>query len=267
MRDAHNYLLQKRQALLAASSLFWLPSGMSQANVLAAYQFKGVGSEGVALRDLSGNAHMLSKGSQTYNGTSHTPSWNASTGFTFDAVYGGNSGYLHSASLCALNIKAAVVRFSDVTQNNRCCLITAGGANGTAQLMAACTYFTNEVVNGVGPGYVSVWGVYENGTPNGYWDYNPAQMTSGVLGANFGTAVGMYRNGTNIVVNHAHACSYLGNNTSQPEASWVFGNTHASKSDLNNAVWAGKKIQAAAFFSVALSAAQHKEVAERMAEL
>ena len=268
MRDAHNYLLQKRDALLSALSLFWLPSGMSSADVLAAYQFKGVSSESVALKDMSGNGRTLTKGSQTYSGTTYTPSWSSSDGFTFDAVYGGNSGYLDNSTLDGQNIQCAIVRFSGLSQTNRGCLVTAGGSSGCAQLMASCTYFTDTVVNRSGAGYVQTWGVYSSGTPLGHWRYTTTTMTSGVLGANFGTSDGLYSNGTKVTATDSgSANTYLGSNTSEITQSYTFGNTHASISDLNNAIWAGKKIIAAAFYSRALSASEHKEVAERMAQL
>ncbi len=83
MRD---YLERKRRALTAGANRFFLPEGLTADNVLAAYQFKGVSAESYALQDLSGHGFHLSKGSQTYNNVSRTPTWNIGTGFTFEAV-------------------------------------------------------------------------------------------------------------------------------------------------------------------------------------
>ena len=263
--NAYDYLRKKRDALLMASGQFWLPSGMSQANVLAAYIFKGVASESDALKDITGNGYNLTKSSQTYNGNTYSPTWSASNSFTFSEVYQGLCGYLNNASLNTQDIKCMVVRFSDLSLDNRGYLITAGGSAGTAQLMAACTYSDENGIQFKGAGFASIWGVANAGTPRGHWDYADSVVTSGVLGLNCGSSGALYKDGSLLTVTRsANANSYFGTDTSAKQG-YTFGNSHADISDLNNARHAGKKIQCAVFFSVALTTAQHKEVAERMA--
>lgn len=251
MRD---YLERKRRSILG-SKRFFMPSGLSAANCLAAFQFKGVASEAAALQDLSGNGRNLTKHSQTSSGVTYTPSWNTATGFTFAAVYQGLCGYLNNASLNAQSIKCAIVRYQDMTLNNRGWLITAGGSDGLAQLAGACTtYKDGSTDNHVGPGYTST---------KTSWRYITTRYTEGVVGANFGASDGLFVNGSKKTNTLISGCAAV-----QDQQTWhTFGNVHAPMSDLNNAVHAGKKILCAAFFDVALTADQHAEVAAAMAEI
>lgn len=251
MRD---YLEQKRRALTAGANRFFLPEGLTADNVLAAYQFKGVSAESYALQDLSGHGYHLTKGSGTYNGHTYTPSWGYSTGFSWSAVYGGNSGWLDNAVLNAQAIRAVIVRYADLTQDNRACLVTAGGDNGRCQLMAATSVYLNDggYHNYGGPGFV--W-------YNEHWRSSSTYYQSAVAGANIGTSGQIYINGTGHNTTDREAWTTKG-----ASAVWrTFGNVVASASDLVNAVFAGKKIICAAFYNVALNAEQHKQVADAMA--
>lgn len=265
--DMHTYLELKRDAILRGANRFFLPSGLAADKCLAAYQFAGVSSESYALQDLSGNGRDLKKGSQTYSGTTYAPTW-SSSGFKFDAVYGGNSGYLNNGTLNTLSIVCAVVRYSGLTQNNRGPLITAGGASGKVQIYGATSAYAfdsygedGELINAeyrnyVGPGFAAS---AQSGTWAGTMYYSPTQKTAGVIGVNF-TANKMYLDGA------------LASTSSTPSGKtftglsnkYTFGTSHSSHSPLNNAVWAGRTIIAAAFFSVELSKDQHAEVAEAM---
>lgn len=251
--NGFQYLMKKRDAILASCGLFWLPSGMSADNVLAAYQFIGVPSEEEALMDVSGNNRTLTKTSETVNGTTYTPTWSSSAGFIFQKAYQGKSGYLDNTSLNGQNILSAVVRYSNLSQDNRGYLITAGGTSGLAQLMAACTVYKSGVLNYTGPGYTS---------GSTAWRYDTTARTSGILGANFGSADGLYFNGTKLTVTAVTGC------TAATGVTWhTFGNVHANASDLTNADHAGKRIQAAVFFKTALTDDQMLEVYQRMSIL
>ena len=180
----HDYLLRKRDAVLASGGLFWLPSGMSYDNVLAAYQFKGVASEADSLADISGHGRTLTKHSQSGN----TPTWNSSYGWKFDAVYQGLCGYLNNAALNNQAIVCAVVRYSNLSNQDRGWLITAGGSTGLAQLMAkSAVWESSQVKTYDGPGYPS---------SSGHWQTSSAGTpTAGVIGANFGSADKVYVDG------------------------------------------------------------------------
>ena len=254
--NMHEYLERKRGWLTGAKR-FFTPSGLSSEHILAAYQFKGMSSEAAALLDLSGRNFDLTKGSQTYNGQSHTPSWSSASGFTFDAVMYGRSGYLDNSSLNGQAIRCVVVRYTDLTQDNRGWLVTAGGDNGRCQITCATTVsIGGNVSNYPGPGYV--W-------YSGHWRSTSTFYAAAVVGVNVGGGSNekLYING-------------VGKNHTDREArtdkddgsSWrTFGNVHAPESNLNNAVHAGKKIICAAFYDVALTAEQHAEVASMMLEI
>lgn len=250
-----SYLIRKRDAMLASAGLFWLPSGMDADDALAAYLFMGVGSIGAALTDLTGHGRTLTVGTEDGN----TPSWDPDKGFIWSTVYGVHQGYLNNANLNAQPIRAAVCRYANIKLSNRCWLITAGGSTGLAQLTAATSMWdtdTSAVVTRSGPGYVSA---------DGKWTSSNIGLGSGVVGANFGSSSALYINGNRAVAYVATTNADTGKGDSQ---SWrTFGNTHAAKSDLNNANHSGKTIIAAAFFSRALSADEHKEISQRMADL
>lgn len=248
--SAYDYLRQKRDAILSASGVFWLPSGFSLADVLAAYQFKGVASEDDAKMDLSGNGRNLTKHTQSGN----TPEWSASYGWKFVAAYQGASGYLDNSALDSLTIKSAVIRFSNVTQDyDRTYLITAGGSTGYAQIMARSAIVTDDGIKTYGGcGYAA---------GNNKWETFSTYESEGVVGANFGTEDAMYWNGSLRNTTLRTGRTEIGDGG---HIGRTFGNSHAAVSDLNNAYHGGKRIQCAVFFGKALSADQHLEVAQRM---
>lgn len=252
--NMHEYLERKRGWLTGAKR-FFTPSGLSSEHILAAYQFKGMSSEAAALLDLSGRNFNLTKASESYQGVSHSPTWGSSTGFTFDAVMYGASGYLDNASLNTQAIRCVVVRYTGLTQDNRGYLVTAGGDNGRCQVTCATTVANGDTVsNYPGPGFV--W--YDQ-----HWRSTSTFYAAAVVGANVGTSNQIYING-------------VGKNNTDRDArtdkssggSWrTFGNMHAPVSNLTNAVHAGKTIICAAFYDVALTADQHAEVASMMLEI
>jgi len=251
----HDYLIRKRDALLASSGLFWLPSGYSADDVFAAYLFKGVASADVSREDVTGHGYTLTLGSESGN----SPSWDASRGWKFSTEYQGQQGYLTNSTLNGRNIKTAVVRYANRANANRCWLITAGGSSGLVQLCAATAVWDTDestVRTYSGPGY-----------PHGEdkWTYCSMGNAAAVVGANFGSSNKLYINGGHMT-SYVHTINASTSKGSQQ--SWrTFGNTHAAISDLNNANHSGKDIICAAFFAVALTDEQHKEVAQRMAAL
>ena len=270
-----NFLLKKK-TMLSGSSVFWLPSGVGRNDVVGAYRFKGVSSEAFALQDLSTRRYNLIKYKQTYSGTDHIPTWSSANGFAFDAVYGGLSGYLDNPALDQSDIKSAVICFSGVTQNNRVILISAGGASGKVQIFAATsaqviTSISGDTVvsnyqNFGGPGFVS--SAYASYTTVGKMKYSGnTQKASGVIGVNF-DANKMYLDGVEASLNDTtaefHTYTDIGDAGKQ---GYTFGNSHSGKPELNNAVFGGKVIIAAAFYSVELTAEQHAEASAMMLAL
>ena len=87
------------------SQAWWLPSGISETNVQAAYQFKGATSESNAYYNLvNSSTYSLSKNNASV-------SWTSDKGVFIPAVYGaGLTGFDQGYTSCA-------VRFSDVDVN------------------------------------------------------------------------------------------------------------------------------------------------------
>ena len=239
---SHSYLMKKRRALMAALDLWYQPPGMAATNVLAAYQFKGIASEAAALQDLSMYRRDLTKGSQTYNNVSYTPTWSSASGFTFDAVHGGASGYLDNSGLDNAAIKAAVVRYANLTQTNRGYLITAGGADGSAQIYAATTVYIKDdgLFNYTGPGFVV--SPYSSASWVGTVGYVSTGKTSGVIGANFADDKALFLDGIRTATQNTDSGKTYTDLGGESLHGYTFGNSHSSKSDLNNATFAGKVI-------------------------
>lgn len=275
-----NYLDWKKRAFLVGSGAWFLPSGLSSENCLAAYQFKGASSEANALMDLSEYGHNLTKGSQTTSiGSSYsvpgtfTPTWSASSGFVFASAYGGMQGYLNNSTLNQQNIRAIVVRYSGKAFGSDCYLVTAGGADGTAQLSATSTMYRytqtveyteyGERANYGGPGYVSAY----NMTPSwGSWDTSSTAYSAAVVGCNNGYHGQLFINGTNVSSTMVLGWTYMDDHKVPSTVGVTFGNKVAAISALQNTPFAGKTIIAAAFFNVTLSADQHAEIAANMAQ-
>lgn len=243
------------KARLFYESDFWTAGGISTANCLAAYQFKGASSETQALKDLTGHGYTLTKGSETpgignYPGP-NTPTWAKASGFTFVPAWYGKAGYLNNSTLNGKDIKSVVVRYSGLTQTNRGYLVTAGGSAKTAYLYAATSYYKGGYVNRTGPGFLKT---------NTSVAYTTTARTSGVVGANFGSNGALYVNGTAVTTTTETGIA------GEPGGQ-TFGSKHADSSQVSNAHHAGKVLIAAAFFSVALTAAQHKAVADAMLKI
>lgn len=239
------------KARLVYQSDFWSAGGIAAANCLAAYQFKGAASETEARKDLTGHGYTLTKGSQTYGDTTYSPTWAAASGYTFARVWNGLCGYLNNSSLNGKDIKCVIVRYRGLSHSNRGYLVTAGGSSGNAYVYCATSYYKNAYVNRTGPGYLI------SSTSVAY--YGTAKY-SGVIGANFGSSGALYLDGTKVTTSSETGIS------AEP-GGHTFGNKHADKSDLNNAYFSSKIIIAAAFYSVALTAAQHKAVSDAMLKL
>ena len=89
---------------------WYLPPGVTEDDVLAAYTFKGAASAGAARTNLAatGSVYDLAE--------NRSPSWDASTGY----YLGGNNGsYLNSSNLDALTtIKTIVIRYAGLSTAN-----------------------------------------------------------------------------------------------------------------------------------------------------
>jgi len=234
---------------------WFLVTGLSIANVLAAYNFTGASSESSALEDLTGHGYNLTKYGQSHAGGTRYPVWSAGNGFRFYDTARGNQGYLDNSSLNTQAIRCVVVRYTGVNSSYGTWLVTAGGDNGRCQVTAVThLWMSDSVAKYNGPG--TVW-------YSGHWRSTSTYYANAVVGANVGTSNQIYINGAGKNSTDRAAPTDKGSGSS-----WrTFGNTHAAISDLNNATHGGKSIQAAVFYNVALSAAQHAEIYQAISQL
>lgn len=240
------------KARLVFSADFWTAGGVAAANCLAAYQCKGAASATAALTDLTGHGYTLTK----HGGAT----WASATGYTMD-----NWGSLQNASLDGKEIKSIVVRFGNLptTEKTTYPLALPGGASNNIFLYARIYdrgFFngaSRDNVNTNFPARVYAYTYYETaGTTPRYkfkcYIGEKKLGATGVLGFSGGT---LYSNGTaQTTTNHITDTE----STQQPISGsnrYTLGYGH------------GISILAAAYYSVALTAAQHKAVADAMLAL
>lgn len=96
-----SYLEWKKRAIIMSSGGWWLPPNFDLSDCLAAYQFKGAGSEASALSDLTGNGKTLTK--------TGTVTFDNNTGYTFAA---GNMAVRSLNNTEVTDIKSVIIRYS-----------------------------------------------------------------------------------------------------------------------------------------------------------
>ncbi len=239
------------KARLVYSSDWWLPIGVAASNCLAAYRFKGVASESAAKTDLTGHGYTLTK-----NG----PSWSSSTGFWIDPSIGGGAYQynvtLYNNVLCRQNIQTVVFRYANFATDMMHPVMQAGGSHGYAQLWFGLSRSDGDPWPGTYYRDTKGYPVAsKDNSGNCMW--GKSRITSnGVFGLNVKTA--MYLNGNAITVQEVNisgqaAPDPIGSSDTNPYMIWLpRGNDY--------------RYYAFAFYSVALTAAQHKEVCNAMNE-
>lgn len=230
------------KARLFYSSDWWLPIGVASSSCLGAYRFKGVASQTVAKTDLSGHGYTL-----TISG----PSWSSANGFWIDPAVGeGSYPYncmIYNNTLAAAAIKSIVIRYS-FTSYGEYQIVGSGGSDGYALL-----WLGGGSNDDTWPGTSSMGThnpfILKDGSGNVLWT-RTKQSLSATIGMTVKTAI--YLNGNAYTTESFHASKY------PAQSSGIY------MMDLprhNN-----NKYLAAAFYSVALTAAQHKEIANAMNE-
>ena len=292
------------KARLVYNSAFYCPSGVSEANCVAAYQFKGAASKTEALTDRTGHGwNLTTRGS--------TVLWDATKG-VYAQDDGWSNPYLNSAnggvdssgkavsSLAYQNIKSAVIRYytgwtpTNYEDHPRVELMKAGFSH-------SCGYLR------ISQGYVS--GTYEQWGADGYHYTNKtsipyyaakaailypnwAMKNGGVMGASWGYTGSTYndniKNQNFIYINGAKATSsleyvgvddtwYAGTVNTWASAGVIFdvgafpvaGDTATFASDCLKVgnTFVKPRLIAASFYSVVLTDAQHKEVYDNMMKI
>lgn len=98
-----SYLEWKKRAIVMGSGGWWLPPNFDPDNCLAAYQFKGAGSELAALTDLTGHGYEL-----TRTGNNSAITFNNDVGFVWNGVSGAQN--LHNTEIVD-KINSFVIRY------------------------------------------------------------------------------------------------------------------------------------------------------------
>lgn len=98
-----SYLEWKKRAIVMGSGGWWLPPNFDPDDCLAAYQFKGAGSESAALTDLTGHGKTL-----TRTGDNSAITFKNNVGFVWNEVSGAQ--YLHNTEIVN-NINSFVIRY------------------------------------------------------------------------------------------------------------------------------------------------------------
>lgn len=243
------------KARLFYESDFWTAGGISTANCLAAYQFKGASSETVARTDLTGHGHTLTKWSSTSGKLA--PSWSKANGFYIGATasdYGINPT-LYNTTLNGKAIKSIVIRYDGFSASSLDghSIVLAPGSDGYAGLW----------IDG-GPRSSNWPGTSSGRTNNPVIRKNTSTIlwasttaaASGTIGMTAKSAI--YKNGT------AMTLTEVTENTST-------GYFPITAPGDRYTIWlprlANFKVYAAAFYSVNLTAAQHKAVSNAMLKL
>lgn len=219
---------------------WWLPDGITEDNVLAAYQFVDRETEADALININdGTKYALAKLS--------TELWNRETGFYIPGAGGAGldndqlRGQYNSLACAVFGYSGAIITGSHaiggVEWTYRRSLELRGLGTGTVYQRTTI----NRTNTGTAPVYVS-----------------PTIQPAGVLGGNWLTTSEMYKDG--IVVTTAEGTNYNVNTT---RAS-VIGQAGAAGASFDVSPF---YVTAAVFYKTALSADEHKEVAENIMQL
>lgn len=111
-----SYLEWKKRAIVMGSGGWWLPPNFDPDDCLAAYQFKGAGSESAALTDLTGHGYELTK-----NDPDRLMDFDNSAGFVWARNGWRSSRYLHNAVLTkdlhgfeSTEIQSYIIRYASL---------------------------------------------------------------------------------------------------------------------------------------------------------
>ena len=249
---------KKRALMMAASGIWYLPPGVNESDVLAAYQFKGADSAAAALQNLAETGSTYDLVGQ------RSPTWDASTGYNLGI---GEGAYLSSSNLNTLTtIKTIVIRYAGLSTSNSARLplslikgrTTAGTDNPLfwARPNFRITYNGNEsAISSSYPTIVTALNTSTNKLTYKVGDVKAA--ASGVLACD---ASHIYKDGSAITLT-SHTVDCDGAITTESNLYTQYSYTLASNSAYSYYVIA------AAFFSKVLSADDHEWMAEKMAEI
>lgn len=226
---------------------WWVPEGIDNEQVIAAYRFGGVGSMEDALQDIANGEYALTR-------TSENVTWNSATGFTIPSVANDRAG-LNCDALNVLEstIKAAAVRFINASTASDKRVTLVGISRSMSLHMNAPYGFDNssQVAN-------SRWtNCYRWHNGEGH-RYDGALRTKAVLGGNFTDTSKLYIDGEEFATSE---CSFAGAYMRQVSACTI---GQAGYNAQFNASGDSFSIISAVFFNTALTAEQWLDLYQKM---
>ena len=232
-------------ARLFYTSDWWIPSGISATNVIAAYRFKGASSETEARTDLSGHGYTLSK--------ANSPVWTSANGFDMSHA----NAYLSNSTLNSLTtIKTIIIRFAGLPTTNGVLYpmsqIKGTYGTGTKNPMIYARFKLTNGSSTISTNYPVVIVSWSNSKLK-YYVANTKLGAEGVIGY---SSARIYIGGV--------LKSSTSPTTKTVESVLTTETNLATSYSYTLDRFGGGKIYAAAFYSVDLNANQHKEVANNM---
>ena len=232
---------------------WYLADGLNEGNVLAAYGFKNASNETAALVNINEyNSYPLVK---SHSGIT----WSKSEGF-----YIPSNQFLNNESLYGSNIVTAIFKFTSIGATNRTIglhsrIINNDSSTGVALMINqafAIQSFSDVVIPKFGV-------VIRTGYGQPVHGYNSSIDTqAGVLGATFNNIAvpSLYFNGTSISLTPT---TYSEEITNYPPVSGIklIGGNPTSYGIADSTTF---RIQAAVFLNVAITADQHRQLANQM---
>ena len=232
---------------------WYLADGLNEGNVLAAYGFKNAANETAALTNINEyNSYPLMKSSSGIT-------WSKSEGFFIPS-----NQFLNNEALYGLSPVSAIFKFDSIGNKTQTIGLHGHIINGNTNIGAAIfinqAYAIQSYSGRVIP-YFGAWTETGYGQPRYGWN-STIETQAGTLGVTFnGTnKPAMYFNGTSIALQTTTASEEI---TSSPPVRNI-------KLIGGNPVYYGIgdsttfRIKAAVFFNVAISAEQHRQLANQM---
>ena len=258
-----NYL--ERRKRMTAGELFWLLDGMTYAQCLGAYRFKGaINTAADALKDLTGHNNNLSNSGC---------SWSASNGF-----YVPMQSYLDQASLRSSgSIQTVVMKISGASHNNAALPLTGNWGGVGVWLSTPFTtgnfWYEQSLTLGVTHGNglsVNYQTDYTHGTlPRTSVQTAGSFYSSGVIGFTL-SSESVYVNGSGIgksiatYSSHGEWSGYIAAVVPRLVGGYNDGSGSGWASLSNHSFGGAFSIHAMAIYSKALSASEHRQVYQKM---
>lgn len=238
------YVLTKLMPMIHCTSprCWWIVTGITDADVIAAWQFVDMASESAALKSIhNGTEYTLSK-------TGVSVTWNASTGFYIPAT---NAAGLQQSTISGSpgGIYSAVFAFTGA--NNNSSDLAIGGVSPV--------YGRNLTVRGVGSGQTTYYanGVSINRTAGSNTFKKGSRYESAVLGGNWGSVA----TDTKIYINGAKQTLTNADGNMSSNSIWSTGGVIIQPS---GGTVGSFYVKAVVLYGTQLTDAQHQELYENI---